>query len=127
MHKLRWYIQQCAVGQTSIMCIDHIFTNNSELCSKEISASIGFSDHNIVAIVRKTSISKVGPKILHKGSFRRFCENDFIRDIGNINWNQVLILNEVEKAIQLFNELFTSVADRHAPLRKFSVGAIKVP
>lgn len=65
--------------------------------------------------MRKTSILKVGPKILYKRSLRRFCENDFMRDIGNIDWNQVLILNEVEKAIQLFNELFLSVADRHAP------------
>ena len=115
------------VGQTSATCIDHIFTNNSELCSKAISAPIGFSDHNLVAIVRKTSIPKAGPKILYKRSYRRFCENDFIRDIENIDWSQLLTLNEVEKAIQLFNELFLSVADRHAPLRKFSVGATKSP
>ena len=115
------------VGQTSATCIDHIFTNNSELCSKAISAPIGFSDHNIIAIVRKTSIPKAGSKILYRRSYRRFCENDFIRDIGNIDWNQALTLNEVEKAIQLFNALFLSVADRHAPLRKFSVGATKAP
>ncbi len=73
------------VGQRSATCIDHIFTTNSKLYSKAVSAPMGFSDHNIVAIVTKTSIPKAGPKILYKRSYRRFCENDFIRDIGNID------------------------------------------
>lgn len=49
-----------------------------------------------------------------------FCENDFVRDTVNVEWNQVLALNEVEKALKLFTELFLSVADQHVPLRKNS-------
>ena len=37
-------------GTRSSTCIDHIFTNTVELCSKAVSIPIGCSDHNIVAI-----------------------------------------------------------------------------
>lgn len=53
-------------GQTSATCIDHILTNNCEICSKAVSVPVGFSDHNIVAIVRKTQTPKAGPKVLYK-------------------------------------------------------------
>jgi hypothetical protein len=35
-------------------CIDHIFTNAAEMCFKVVSKSVGCSDHNLVAISRKT-------------------------------------------------------------------------
>ena len=44
-------------------CIDHIFSNTVELCSKAVSVPIGYSDHNIMAISRKANIPKAGPKI----------------------------------------------------------------
>ncbi len=52
--------------------------------------SVGFSDQNIVAIVRKTITPKAGPRVLHERSWRIFSENDFVRDIENTEWNQVL-------------------------------------
>lgn len=109
-------------GHISATCIDHIFINNIDLCSKAVSVSVGLSDHNIVAIVRKIKTLKVGPKELHRRPYKRFCENDFIRDI---EWNRVLTLNGVEGALMLFNELFMGVADRHAPLKTFTVGSSK--
>ena len=114
-------------GRTSATCIDHIFTNNIDLCSNAVSVTVGFSDHNIVAFVRKTTTPKAGPKVMYKRSYRRFCENDFIRDIENVEWNRVLALNGVEEALRLFIELFLCVADRHVPLRKFTVGSSKAP
>ncbi len=34
-------------------CIDLIFTNNQELCSKALSVTVGCSDHNLIAITKK--------------------------------------------------------------------------
>ncbi len=76
--------------QTSATCTDHIFTNNREFCTKAVSVSVAFSDQNIVAIVRKTITPKAGPRVLHERSWRIFSENDFVRDIENTEWNQVL-------------------------------------
>lgn len=58
-----------ADGSKSCTCIDLIFTNVVELCSKAISIPVGCSDHNIVAIGRKTKVPKSGQKIVLKRMF----------------------------------------------------------
>jgi hypothetical protein len=50
-----------STGRKSSIFIDHIFTNAAEICLKAASRSIGCSDHNIVAISRKTQVPKAGP------------------------------------------------------------------
>ena len=50
----------------SSTCIYHIFTNTAEIYSKAISRSMECSDHNIVAISRKTKVPKAGPNIVYK-------------------------------------------------------------
>ena len=49
-------------GTVSSTCIDYIYTNAAELCSKAISVSVGFSDHNLVGISRKAKVPKAEPK-----------------------------------------------------------------
>ena len=53
-----------STGMKSTTCIDHIFTNTAEMCLKAVSRSIEYSDHNIVAISRKTTVPKAGPNIV---------------------------------------------------------------
>ena len=50
-------------SSTYSTCIDLIFTNVSELCSKVTFIPIGCSDHNLIAIGRKTKIPKGGQKV----------------------------------------------------------------
>jgi hypothetical protein len=47
-----------STGMKASTCIDHIFTNAAEFVLKAVSRSIGCSDHNIVAISRKTNVPK---------------------------------------------------------------------
>ena len=58
-----------STGMNSSTCIDHICTNAAEICLKTVSRSIGCSDHNIVAISRKTEVPKAGFNIGHTISF----------------------------------------------------------
>ena len=46
-----------------LTCIDHIFTNAAEISLKAVSRSIRCSDHNIVAVSRKTKVPKPGTSI----------------------------------------------------------------
>jgi hypothetical protein len=39
-----------------------------EHCSKAVSVALGYSDHNLVALIRKTNIPKAGPKIIYRRS-----------------------------------------------------------
>ena len=56
----------------SSTCIDHNFTNAAEISLKAVSRSIGCSDHNIVAVSRKTKVPKAGPNIVYKRSYNTF-------------------------------------------------------
>lgn len=62
-----------STGIISSMCIDHIYTNAGELCSKAVSVPIGFGDHNLIALSRKAKVPKAGPKIVFKRSYKGFC------------------------------------------------------
>ena len=45
-------------GHISATCIDHIYTNIPQCSTEPVSRSVGFSDHNIIAIAKKTKIPK---------------------------------------------------------------------
>jgi hypothetical protein len=74
-------------GTKSSTCIDHVFTNTIELCSKAVSVPIGCSDHNIVAISRKETFPTAGPKIVDKRSYKIFCCDSYMHDVKNICWS----------------------------------------
>ena len=86
-------------GTRSSTCIDHIFTNAVELCSKAISVPIGCSDHNIVA--RKAKVPTAGPKIEIKRSYKRFCCDTYVEDVKDICWSDVT--NESIQTLHLMN------------------------
>ena len=64
---------------TNSTCIDHIFSNAAEISLKAVSKSIGCSDHNIVAISRKTKVPKAGPNIVYKRSYNTFCSDSYVK------------------------------------------------
>lgn len=42
-----------SLDERTFTCIDHIYTNAVDMCSKGVSVPIGCSDHNIIVITRK--------------------------------------------------------------------------
>ena len=76
-------------GNVSSTCIDHIYTNVRDLCSKAYSIPVGLSDHNIVVTVRKTKVPKAGPKMLFQRSYKYF-KNVFVKDIQELNWDEII-------------------------------------
>lgn len=108
-------------------CIDHIFTNAAELCSKAVSVPVGCSDHNLVAIVRKTKVPKPGPKVIFERSYKMFNQDNFIEDVKNVRWSNVLSEKDPEKALGKFWEIFMPLVEKHAPLRKFTVRNVRTP
>lgn len=101
------------MGQDLLPVLIYFFTNSKHLCSKAISVCVGVSDHNVIAINRKT---KVGQKIVIKRIFKYF--NEIYRtDIANIDWTQVLCEEDPDEALELFMNLIMPIIDNHAPLK----------
>lgn len=105
-------------GLISSTCIDHFFTNAREKCSKVVSISVGFSDHNLIATTFKAKVPKSGPKIIHKRMYKTFCSDKFINDVKEVNWVLVLENKDTEAALANFMSIFTKICDKHAPIKK---------
>ena len=61
----------------------------AEHCSKAVSVALGCSDHNLVALTRKTKIPKAGPKVIYRRSYRGFNQDSFVDEIKNVQWLEV--------------------------------------
>lgn len=89
-------------------------------CSKAVSVPLGLSDHNLVAIKRITKIPKAPSIINYRRSFKWFNKELFEKEIGDVNWFPVCREEDPEAALSVFMELFMGIADKHAPLRKWT-------
>jgi hypothetical protein len=109
-----------STGMKSSTCIDHIFTNAAEMCFKAVSKSIGCSDHNIIAISRKTKVPKAGPNIVYKRSNNRFCSGSYVEDVNNICWLTVCNEEQPDAALDTFMKLLIPVTNKHTPIKKMT-------
>ena len=108
-------------GTVSGTCIDHIFTNAPLQCTRAISAPVGFSDHNVIAVTRRTKIPKPKAKIILTRSYKNFNEAAFMDRISSVNWDMVCSVDDPEAALDLFMSKFMNIVDEYVPLKKFSV------
>jgi transcriptional regulator len=93
---------------------DHIFTNAAKSLFKAVSRSIGGSDHNIVAISRKTNVPKAGPNILFKKSYNTLL---LMKIIFASLW---CVMRSNQTTLDTFMKLLIPVANKHAPIDKMT-------
>ncbi len=114
-------------GTQTSTCTDHIFTNTAELCSKVVSVPVGCSNHNVVALARRTKMPKPGPKVIMKRSYKNFDELKFREEVSGLCWSDVLMETNPNSALMKFNNVFMKVVEKHAPMKKFTVRSISTP
>ena len=114
-------------GSTSSTCLDLVFTNYPEHCSKAISIAVGFSDHNLVALSRSIKIPKGGSKVINKRSYKHFNKEVFVGEVEQVDWSGVCNENNPERALNVFMNLLMKIVNRHAPIRKFTVRSKGAP
>ena len=73
-------------GAQSPSCIDHIYTNLPDMCSKVMSLSVGFGDHDLIAVSRMSKIP-VKSKIICARSYKNFSNNAFLENIKYAQWS----------------------------------------
>lgn len=114
-------------GNNTSSCIDHIFLNESDFYSKAFSVPVGCSDHNVVAIARKSKVPKAKPRVVCKRSYRVFSQEAFLKDVNNICWSTIYDEKEPDKALAVILEKFEPVMDKHAPVRKLTAKTHRAP
>ena len=101
----------------------------AELCSKVISVPAGCSDHNLVALARRTKTPKPGLKVIMKRTYENFDQLKVREEVSGLCWSDVLMETnpDSESALMKFNNVFMKVVEKHEPMKKFTVKSISTP
>ena len=74
--------------------------------------------HSLIYASRRLVSPKCSPRFVTNRQFRNFNPDSFSRDIQIISWDTILDINNLLQACEQWKQLFLTVADTHAPLRK---------
>ena len=112
------------INSISNTLIDNIFTLDINPGTISGNLTTGISDHlPSFMIVPKQKQNHLPKKHnLFKRDRRNFNKDDFVMDILNVNWEEVIEIEEkdVNNSLDNFLKKFNKILDKHLPLRKVS-------
>ena len=115
------------ITEHSKTLIDLFLTSRPDLYVSGV-IPVGFSDHSAIFAVRKLHrLKPPPPRIINTRNFKRFNKDAFIEDLNKVPWSLINSFSDVEDSWDSFKELFTEVADSHAPRINMRVRGQKVP
>lgn len=111
------------VCTTSKTLIDHIYSDNPQNIIWTVVPQIGLSDHYPIFCSRKVNHKhkKTSHLTIKYRSFKNFNEQDFFEDLNNVDFSNVMSILDVNDALTQFMKLFSSVINKHVPLRQHRV------
>ena len=89
--------------------LDHIYTNEPSRVEVE-NISYGTSDHNLVSVRRKSGATVERPRIIVKRVFKNFKLQDFIEDVANTDWDELMHIESLDDCVQQFEEKFVKIS-----------------
>ena len=60
-------------------------------------------------------------------SYRTFEKNSFIRDRKAVDWNILDEADNLDSAVEVWNLLFSDIANKHAPIKKIRIKRTQTP
>ena len=100
---------------TAISCIDHVYTNRKYRCSEVSVIPFGGSDHDIIGYTRYTKVPPEPARTIRKRSYKNFVQEDFLQELGKVDWTEVYHCQDVDSAAATFTRKFVDVLNSHAP------------
>ena len=88
---------------------------------------LGLRDHSLVYCIMKSGMPKSSPKIIEYRSFKNYDKSAFVKDLSYVPWLVVDAAQDVNDAVDLWSELFNSVANQHAPIKTQRVLGTSAP
>ena len=109
-------------------CIDHIYTNSPVKCDRPKVECAGDSDHLAIVMNKFSKELQNKPKTVLKRSYKNFDPPTFLTDVRNCCIDEaVTACDDLNHAAEVFQELFGSILDRHAPRKIFQTRKNYVP
>ena len=100
---------------TEISCIDHVYTNAKHRCSNIAVTSAGCSDHDMISYTRYSKEPPSPARTIRKRSYKNFKPENYLADLGAVDWTDVLTCVDVDTANDLFTRKLVSILNVHAP------------
>ena len=112
------------VTNTSSTLIDLLLVSNSEnvkVC--DVVDIPGISDHHFVYMAYAIKKPKYKPRTVTRRVFKHFNQEAFLNDIANAPWDNVYAVEEddLDSKATIFENYFSSIIEKHAPLKTFTV------
>ena len=112
----------CFKNPKNPSCIDLFITNSRNSFQNTSTVSTGLSDfHKMVVTVLKSTFAKSEPKEITYRNYKNFDQKSFNDDL------RASIQRESLKAYTDFENIFLSVLNKHAPMKRKTIRANQVP
>ena len=114
--------QPTRITANSKTLIDHIISNiPSRVTHTGVLPCPTISDHDAPYACINVRITRFEPRFKIIRNERQFVENAFLEDVAALPLNIVYSTDDADDKLEIFNRLFKSSIDRHAPLRKMKI------
>ena len=101
--------------------LDHIYVNNPTSIFKAALSDLAISDHAAIFCSKASKMPKQhrrGHKVISFRSFKNFIPAAFFADLHTTNFDLVLGHSDPDSAIEVWYDLFLSVVNKHAPIKR---------
>ena len=101
--------------------IDHIYTTCPDKICKSGVIHTGMSDHCFVYVIigkEKNIFKQNYYKYSINRNYKKLDENSFISDMRKVNWSEITCHDNIDDAVNDFENKFLKVANIHAPMRR---------
>lgn len=125
-HKLDQLINKPTwITERSSALIDLLFLNTMHRVTDHKVIHLTISDHSMIFL--SSGVTKAPKKTIEYRSFKNYSKEDFVNDLKDVDWESIANKEDVDSAISTWNKLFTTIADRHAPMRKARICGVCCP
>ena len=103
--------------------IDHFATNKPKYTLRADILETGMVDHYLIYGIRKLNARRLirnkTQKVIESRSLKRYDKTAFQRDLGSIDWDNILgpYVNDPSRITAVFQEIYESLLNIHAPLK----------
>ena len=118
------------VTSSTSTLLDLLLVSNVDCVKKHNVVDIpGVSDHHLVYMAYNVQKPKFKPKTITKRDFKNFKQEDFLNDIANAPWENIYAVSEddLDSKATIFENYFSDIINKHAPLKTFTVKYPKAP
>ena len=115
------------VNENSQILIDVIIISNPTIVKESGKLDLTISDHFLIHvnfILRKPRQRKLDIQVR---SYKNYNSLKFTKDIDVVPWHVLDVVDNIEDKVEIFNNLFLSALDSHAPVKSIKVSAKSIP